>query len=604
MLLPGIGAAQSTVSVSKTGTGSGTVTSNVGSINCGAICTSTSLAVGTQVNLTASPAGGSGFVQWSGACTGTNPACTVTTLGENTVSATRITTGAGGWGMAYNASGSRLYVGNKGSTTVSVIDTGSNTVVATITGFSGPGSIVLHPNGTEGYVAETNGPTIGIFSTATNTRTGTITVSGAYGIRELEINGDGSRLYATDGGGQPSYLRVIDPVVRTLVTSIQLQDYIVPDMVLLNPAKTKLYVAGGGFNWLYVINPTRNTISKTIKSLTNIGSSLVFTPDGSKLYYGSWNTNQIAVFNTSTDTLTGYITTATHNGFLAMNPAGTRLYAGTTDGGGTNLTIINPASDSIMFTTAMGVAPVNVKVAPSGTRLYTANNGTVSVVDIANQIATAQFDATNPTPAITGISPTGTTVGGGSVPLTISGTGFVSSSVAQFGGTALTTTFVNSTTLTVTIPATSLLAAQAVSVTVVSPTPGGGTSNAGTFTISPASQTISFGALSNKTYGAGPFTVCATGGGSGNPVTFSATPPAVCTSAGTNGARITITGVGTCTVTAHQAGDANYNAASSVLRDFLVQQNSQTITWSALPSHMVGEEPFTVAATGGGSQAR
>jgi len=63
-----------------------------------------------------------------------------------------------------------------------------------------------------------------------------------------------------------------------------------------------------------VINPTTNTISKTIKSLTNIGSSLVFTPDGSKLYYGSWNTNQIAVFNTSTDTLTGYITTATHNG--------------------------------------------------------------------------------------------------------------------------------------------------------------------------------------------------------------------------------------------------------------------------------------------------
>jgi len=94
-----------------------------------------------------------------------------------------------------------------------------------------------------------------------------------------------------------------------------------------------------------------------------------------------------------------------------------------------------------------------------------------------------------------------------------------------------------------------------------------------TFTIAKADQTITFGALSPKTLGDPPFTVSASGGGSGNPVTFSASPSTTCTSGGTNGATITITGIGTCTVTADQAGNVNYKAAPSVSRTFAVSYN-------------------------------
>ena len=86
----------------------------------------------------------------------------------------------------------------------------------------------------------------------------------------------------------------------------------------------------------------------------------------------------------------------------------------------------------------------------------------------------------------------------------------------------------------------------------------------GTLTINPASQLISFGPLANHLLGDEPFTVSATGGGSGNPVTFSAGPIAVCAASGTNGQTITLVGVGTCIVTANQAGNASYTAASPV----------------------------------------
>lgn len=75
------------VVVAKSGNGSGTVTSDLGGVNCGATCSST-LANGTSVTLTATPAFGSSFAGWSGGgCSGTGT-CTVTIAGSTTVTAT------------------------------------------------------------------------------------------------------------------------------------------------------------------------------------------------------------------------------------------------------------------------------------------------------------------------------------------------------------------------------------------------------------------------------------------------------------------------------------------------------------------------------------
>jgi hypothetical protein len=65
-----------TVSASRTGDGSGTVTSSPAGIECGAAC-SAAFDYGTVVRLTATAAGGSSFTGWSGACTGTGT-CEVT----------------------------------------------------------------------------------------------------------------------------------------------------------------------------------------------------------------------------------------------------------------------------------------------------------------------------------------------------------------------------------------------------------------------------------------------------------------------------------------------------------------------------------------------
>ena len=75
-----------TLNVNKAGLGSGTVTSNDGSINCGATCTA-SYNSGTVVTLTAAPALLNVFTGWDGCDTVSDTTCTVTMSRARSVTA-------------------------------------------------------------------------------------------------------------------------------------------------------------------------------------------------------------------------------------------------------------------------------------------------------------------------------------------------------------------------------------------------------------------------------------------------------------------------------------------------------------------------------------
>ncbi|MEX0931794.1 MAG: LamG domain-containing protein [Candidatus Paceibacterota bacterium] len=76
------------LSITKVGSGGGTVTSSNGSINCGSSCSISGVTSGTVSTLTASPASGSIFSGWSGGgCSGTG-ACTITLSSNVSVTAT------------------------------------------------------------------------------------------------------------------------------------------------------------------------------------------------------------------------------------------------------------------------------------------------------------------------------------------------------------------------------------------------------------------------------------------------------------------------------------------------------------------------------------
>ena len=76
-----------TLTVARNGTGSGTVTSADGKINCGLTCVA-AYGQGSLVTLTAKAAPGSAFTKWSGCDVVSGSTCTVTMGASKSVTAT------------------------------------------------------------------------------------------------------------------------------------------------------------------------------------------------------------------------------------------------------------------------------------------------------------------------------------------------------------------------------------------------------------------------------------------------------------------------------------------------------------------------------------
>ena len=114
-----------------------------------------------------------------------------------------------------------------------------------------------------------------------------------------------------------------------------------------------------------------------------------------------------------------------------------------------------------------------------------------------------------------------------------------------------------------------------------------------TLTVSLPNQTITFNALPAKIYGDADFTPGATAS-SGLTVSYSSNNPAVATIVG---GMIHITGAGSAVITASQAGNTNFSAATDVTQPLTVNKAPQTITFNALPASTYGDIDFTPGAT-------
>ena len=153
---------------------------------------------------------------------------------------------------------------------------------------------------------------------------------------------------------------------------------------------------------------------------------------------------------------------------------------------------------------------INVNGSPKATTFVNATTltATLSAGDLASPgflvitVSDASYPATSSpalfpvqylVPTTSSLSPSSVFGGGGAQAVVITGTGFYSTTVAQVDGVDVATTFTDSTHVTATVPAGSLASPGSLSIRVRNPLPGGGPSNAQTFTVNayPVPTTVS-----------------------------------------------------------------------------------------------------------------
>jgi Big-like domain-containing protein/cohesin domain-containing protein/calcineurin-like phosphoesterase family protein len=142
----------------------------------------------------------------------------------------------------------------------------------------------------------------------------------------------------------------------------------------------------------------------------------------------------------------------------------------TTFGSSTQLTAQVSAADIL----SGGTMPITVFNAVTG-------GGTSSAVNLA---------VTSPVPSIATLSPVDAERGGSDFTLTVNGSNFVGNAIVRFNGLDRPTSFLSNTKLTALITAADIAIAGSANVTVFNPSPGGGTSSAVVFNISPDARSV------------------------------------------------------------------------------------------------------------------
>ena len=270
--------------------------------------------------------------------------------------------------VTINASGTKAYVTNSNSTTVTIIDIQTNTVIGTIGGFDGPSGFAITPSGATAYVNNYGGPegvmsgngtTVRVVNLATNTITGSpITVGTAPA--GLAVTPNGAYVYVInyiDGNIDTGTISIIRTSDNTVVGTIP--GFSGPFAIAITPDGLYAYVTNFGSNNFYpygttvsVVDLTTNTVVDTI-DLAIQPAGLAITPDGRFAYASNYNT----------------------------------LYAGSgysdlTPGQGT-VNIIDLATNTVLPPTiAVDQSPANIAISPNGQYAFVSNfiSNTVNVI--------------------------------------------------------------------------------------------------------------------------------------------------------------------------------------------------------------------------------
>jgi YVTN family beta-propeller protein len=272
------------------------------------------------------------------------------------------------------------YITNSLSSTVSVIDTTSNTVVATIGVGLGPAGVAVNLAGTRVFVSNLVSNNLSVIDTATNAVIATTPVGASPG--GVAVNALGTRVYVANADSNS--ISVIDTATNAVVATVAVGMY--PIGVAVSPTGSRIYVANSDSNSISVIDAATNAVVATI-ALSSSPQAIAVDPAGARLYV---TTDSVSVIDTATNSAVGAIVVGTSPAGIAVNSAGTRVYVA--NGDSNNVSVIDTATNTVVASVTVGATPVGLAVNRSGTRVYVANFGSnnVSVLDATtnNVIAT------------------------------------------------------------------------------------------------------------------------------------------------------------------------------------------------------------------------
>src|SRR6266849_5190627 len=197
---------------------------------------------------------------------------TVNVIDTATYQVTTIPTGAGPRRLAISPSGDRVFVTNNVAASVSVIDTGTQQLIATIPVGNKPRGIAITPSGDAIYVGNVQGGTVSIIDSSTLTVIDTITI----GIKpwEVIITDDGRLAFVSSSVS--GTVSVIDTATRKVIKTLVAGSG--SFFSVINPDGNKYYVSNSNDTTVTVIDIPSLTVLGDIPDVGSYPFDMAFGP--------------------------------------------------------------------------------------------------------------------------------------------------------------------------------------------------------------------------------------------------------------------------------------------------------------------------------------
>ena len=280
------------------------------------------------------------------------------------------------------AGGPQAYVGNFKDNTVSVIDTGTGTVIATLPVAAGPHGMTQTPDGRTVFISGDGSSEVNVIDTATNRVTRSIEVGKSP--HGLAMTPDGRTLLVGVYGDDR--VAFVDTATNTVVGSVAVAK---PHTIAVRPDGKIAYVASqdpGKFA-LVVVDLAARSVLRAV-ALDKPPRDPEFAADGRALYFTIAGTNAVEVLDPATDKIVAQIPTGASPHIAALfsgAAAGTVVVQGPGE-----LLLFDPATNVPLRSIIVGKQPHWMAATQDGKKVFVTNEGSndVTVVDIATGTTT------------------------------------------------------------------------------------------------------------------------------------------------------------------------------------------------------------------------
>lgn len=298
--------------------------------------------------------------------------------------------------IAFNPGGTRVFVTDRVSGMISVIDTGTDTLVDTVNVEGSPDNIVIGPGETVDtppgtgypgsekpvpcllYVCNYFNDSISVIDIAAGHIVNRIkTGSGPVGIA---ISDDGERIYVVNERSDDVY--VIDNSTMSVVTAIKVGKS--PHGIALSPSGSHLYTANTFSNDVSVIDTGTNKVVDTIKVGHILPYCIAVSPGGRRVYVAGQIGDSISVINAITGRVTGEIDMGSRTTDLTFSPDGSMVYAAHgSNNTNSKVSAIDTKTNRVKANVNVSDIPSGIAISPDGSTMYVpiGDRGTITVID-------------------------------------------------------------------------------------------------------------------------------------------------------------------------------------------------------------------------------